>query len=304
MAEDGRDLALHHGMHDGGTWRVCGGREGTEDDAQLRSGLLNVLRAHVSSHWQYLRHEDGDDLGGGGPDPLRDVLEVEAYHHGVVRNSEKPVEHDWREVRCDWRTSRERRVGGRDSMVPEPQRQDGARDHGKPGPAVILKARIIETGEYKAICEEIRTIKETATSAMGGKAANGRERERVYIIALAPACLMTDKNRKSLEEILTKRKGGGTAEKRAIKEIRDDMKKFGVELGDDHPNVMVAWVGPGQAGDTRDDNVKERSMSDEGESVFRRMMSTMGVIPHVLECNESADADGFRLAQFGNNLRR
>ena len=57
------------------------------------------------------------------------------------------------------------------------------------------------------------------------------------------------------------------------------MKKFGIELGDDHPNVMVAWVGPGQAGDTRDDNVKKRSMSDEGESVFRRMMSTMGVIP-------------------------
>ena len=90
---------------------------------------------------------------------------------------------------------------------------------------------------------------------------------------------MMARNRKSLEEILTKRKGGGTGEKRAIKEIRDDMKKFGVELGDDHPNVMVAWVGPGQAGDTRDDNVKKRSMSDEGESVFRRMMSTMGVIP-------------------------
>ena len=112
---------------------------------------------------------------------------------------------------------------------------------------------------------------------MGGKAANGRE--RVYIIALAPACLMMDRNRKSLEEILTKRKGGGTGEKRTIKEIRDDMKKFGFELGDDHPNVMVAWVGPGQAGDTRDDNVKKRSMSDEGESIFRRMMSTMGVIP-------------------------
>ena len=112
---------------------------------------------------------------------------------------------------------------------------------------------------------------------MGGKASNGRE--RVYIIALAPACLMVDKNRRSLEEILTKRKGGGAGEKRAIKDIRDDMKRFGVELGDDHPNVMVAWVGPGQAGDTRDDNVMRRSVSDEGESVFRRMMSTMGVIP-------------------------
>ena len=120
-------------------------------------------------------------------------------------------------------------------MVPDPQRQDGARDR---GPRVILKVRIMETGEYKAICEEIRTIKETATSPMGGKAANGRE--RVYIIALAPACLMMDRNRKSLEEILTKRKGGGTGEKRTIKEIRDDMKKFGFELGDDHPNVMVA----------------------------------------------------------------
>ena len=148
-----------------------------------------------------------------------------------------------------------------------------------PAFGVILKVRIIETGEYKAICEEIRTIKETATSPMGGKAANGRE--RVYIIALAPACLMMDRNRKSLEEILTKRKGGGAGEKRTIKEIRDDMKKFGFELGDDHPNVMVACVGPGQAGDTRDDNVKKlkRSMSDEGESIFRRMMSTTGVIP-------------------------
>ena len=120
-------------------------------------------------------------------------------------------------------------------------------------------------------------MKETATSPMGGKAANGRE--RVYIIALAPACLMMDRNRKSLEEILTKRKGGSTGEKRAIKEIRDDIKRFGFELGDDHPNVMVAWVGPGQAGDTRDENVRKRSMSDEGENVFRRMMSTMGVIP-------------------------
>ena len=47
-----------------------------------------------------------------------------------------------------------------------------------PAPAVVLKVRIIETGEYKTICEEIRTIKETATSPMGGE---GVEWERDFI---------------------------------------------------------------------------------------------------------------------------
>ena len=33
VAEDGRDLALHHGVHDGRPRRVCDGGEGAEDDA-------------------------------------------------------------------------------------------------------------------------------------------------------------------------------------------------------------------------------------------------------------------------------
>ena len=33
VAEDGRDLALHHGVHDGGPPRACDGGEGAKDDA-------------------------------------------------------------------------------------------------------------------------------------------------------------------------------------------------------------------------------------------------------------------------------
>ena len=134
--------------------------------------------------------------------------------------------------------------------------------HGKAGAV----GTPVASGE---LAEEIRWFLNRNVKMAFGTAANP-----------APAvCLMADKSRRSLEEILTKRKGGGSGEKRAFKDIRDDMKKFGVDMGDDRPNVMIAWVGPGQAGDTRDDNVMRKSMSEEGESVFRRMMSSMGVIP-------------------------
>ena len=148
-------------------------------------------------------------------------------------------------------------------------------------PGVIAKVRIIETGEYKSICEEIRAIKETATAPMGGRAANGRE--RVYIIALAPSCLMPDRNRKTLEEVLTKRKGGGGGEKRTIKEIREEMgQKFGFDLGDDHQNVMVAWVDPGKLV-TRETTMRKGDACPTRERVF----STRALMPMVSDWHNS-----------------
>ena len=128
-------------------------------------------------------------------------------------------------------------------------------------PGMVLKVRLIETGEFQEICDEIRTVKETALASQ--PKGLDQSRERIYIIALAPACLMKETSRREKEKVLTRRKEG-SGERRAMKDVREDMKNLGFDLGKDQQNVMVTWVGPGQAGDTRCSNTKKRCLSDEG----------------------------------------
>ena len=97
---------------------------------------------------QYLRHEDGDHLGGV-PDPFRDVLEVERYHCGVVRHSQTCAEYG------RWEMSGAAGTPVASEELAEEIRWFLTRNikmalgiAASPAPGVILKVRILETGEY------------------------------------------------------------------------------------------------------------------------------------------------------------